>query len=326
MVTVHDVDEDAPWRNDPLATRAVKIVREYHIGARKGTESIKQRQLSVIDYGMLLLEVRRQHTSHKKYNEEVLARRLDLPPFDDRRHRTAALTIAESIDWLAIDNTKTVDLSPVNNREKALDGCKAETAPEMVRWARKTGLIPRKKHNPEVTVQARNRVRLAVKNGEPVSRNQIAEELGTHNSTVDVAIGLERGRLEGIVEGEALALNEQGKFPKVQAKHIEALIKKYRRDLDAQFAAAVATEVDKQVKARKASLERAQEACAKQKNDAYKDQQYWKKLINNHKPPLTKSEYIDIQWVLRNREPPQERRDRATVVFEDKKLQLTGEK
>ena len=28
MVDIHDVDENAPWRNDPLAKRAVMAVRE----------------------------------------------------------------------------------------------------------------------------------------------------------------------------------------------------------------------------------------------------------------------------------------------------------
>ena len=195
----------------------------------------------------------------------------------------------------------------------------------MVRWARKTGLIPRKKRNPEITTQARNRVRAAVENGKPVGRNKIAEDLGAHNSTVDVAIGLERGRLEGLVEGEALALNEQGKFTKAQAKHVEALIKKYRRDLDAQFAAVVEAEVNKQVKARKEALDKAREAISKRLNDAFKDQQHWKVLINNHKPLFSVEEFRTIVMALHpDNSASEETRARALQSVNEKKLQLIG--
>ena len=314
MVNIHDVDENAPWRNDPLAKRAVMAAREWNVQHRKGKEAIKPQQMAVIDYGMVLLEVRRQHVSHKKYNEDVLARRLDIAPFDDRRHRTAALTIA-----------KFVDLFEVNRRKGAFDSCGFEDAPRMLMWAHKAGLIPRKKRNHEATAQARARVRVAVENGDPIGRNQIAEDIGAHNSTVDVAIGLERGRLEGIAEGQALALNEQGKFTKAQAKHVEALIKKHRRDLDAQFAAAVEAEVSKQVKTRKAALEKAREAVAKQLNDAFKDQQHWKALINNRKPLLTMEEFRSIVMALHpdNSAGP-ETRARALQSVNEKKLQLTG--
>ena len=195
----------------------------------------------------------------------------------------------------------------------------------MAMWARKTGLIPRKKRNPDATAQTRERVRLAVENGEPVGRDKVAEEMGVHNSTVDIAVGLERGRLEGLVEGEALTLNEQGKFTKAQAKHVEALIKKHRRDLDAQFAAAVETEVNKQVKTRKAALEKAREAVAKQLNDSFRDQQHWKALINNHKPILTPEEFRAIVMVLHpDNSASEEKRARALQSVNEKKLQLTG--
>ena len=87
------------------------------------------------------------------------------------------------------------------------------------------------------------------------------------------AQAIEKARLEGIAEGEANVLNTQEKFTKAQVKHVEALIKKCTHNLDAQFKMIVEAEVNKQVATRKASLERAQEACVKQKNDAYADQQ-----------------------------------------------------
>lgn len=328
MVDLHDVDENAPWRNDPLAVRAVMAAREWNIYARKGKEAIKPQQNAVMDYGKVLLEVRSQHTSNKKYNEEVIARRLNITPFDDYRYRSAALAIAKVVNYGVVNSSEIanpINYGVVNSYANAFDACDTGNAQHMATWARKIGLIPPKKRNPEMTAQARARVRVAVENGDTIGRTQIAEDLGTHNSTVDVAIGLERGRLEGIVEGEAVALNEQGKFTKAQAKHVEALIKKYRRELNSQFAAAVQAEVNKQVVDRKASLERAQEACAKQKNDAYKDQQYWKKLINNHKPLFTMDEFRAIIIGLHpDNSASEETRARAMQSVTDKKLQLTG--
>ena len=102
---------------------------------------------------------------------------------------------------------------------------------------------------------------------------------------------MEKGRLEGLVEGEAIVLNEQSKLTKAQAKHVDALIKKHRRDLDAQFAAAVEAQVNNQVSARKDALDKAREAVAKQLNDAFKDQEHWKTLINKHKPIFAVDEF-----------------------------------
>ena len=136
---------------------------------------------------------------------------------------------------------------------------------------------------------------------------------------------MEQARLEGIVEGQALALNEQGKFTKAQDKHVQALIRKFKRDLDAQFEAAVEIRVAKLVKERKAALDKAREAVAKQLNDAFKDQQHWKALINNRKPLLTMEEFRSIVMALHpdNSAGP-ETRARALQSVNEKKLQLTG--
>ena len=314
MVNIHDVDEDASWRNDPLAKRAVMAAREWNVQHRKGKEAIKPQQMAVVDYGRVLLEIRGQHVSDKKYKEDVLARRLDIAPFDDRRHRTAALTIF-----------KASDLFEVTKRESMFDGCTFEDAPRMVIWGRKAGFIPVKKHNPEATTRARAQIRVAVENGKPVNRDVVSEATGLSNGAVGRATVMEQARLEGIVEGQALALNEQGKFTKAQDKHVQALIKKFKRDLDAQFEAAVEIRVAKLVKERKAALDKAREAVAKQLNDAFKDQQHWKALINNHKPLLTMEEFRSIVMALHpDNSAGLETRARALQSVNEKKLQLTG--
>ena len=318
MVDLHDVDENAPWRNDPLAKRAVMAAREWNIHNRKGKEAIKPQQQAVIDYGMILLEVRKQYTSTNKYKEDVLARRLDIPPFDEPRERTAALTIAEFVhDRIKFDHDLVVSA--------LFEDCSLTNAQMMVRWARTTGLIPRKKRNPEATAQVREQVREAVESGQPVKRDEISEATGLSNGAVGRAQAIEKARFEGIAEGEANVLNAQGKFTKAQAKHVEALIKKHTRNLDVQFKTAIEAEVNKQVATRKASLERAQEACAKQKQDAYTDQQRWKKLINGHKPVLTIDEFRAIMMALHpDNSASEETRARALQSVNEKKFQLTG--
>ena len=315
---IHNVDENAPWRNDPLAKRAVIAAREWNVHNRKGKESIRPQQQAVVDYGMVLLDVRKQHVSNNKYKDDVLARRLDIPPFNEPRERTAALTIAECVH----DRAKSVHDLVVNGM---FESCDATNAQMMVRWARKTGLILPKKRDPAATVQARNLMRSAVENGQSVKRDEISEATGLSDGAVGRAQAMEQARLEGVTEGEALALNAQGKFTKVQAKHIEALIKKFKRDLDAQFIAAVEKQVTKLVAARKAALDQAREAVNKQRNDVFKDQQLWRRLINSHKPLFTLEEFRVIVMALHpDNSASEETRARALQSVTEKKLQLTG--
>jgi hypothetical protein len=308
----NNVDEKASQRNDPVTKVCSLAAHKWKIHNRKGKEEIKIQQEAVIEYGQGMLVGRRQYPSNRDFRKWVIDWKYDDEyPFNNPRERSDAMRIAE-----IVFRTHTED---------CFANCEHVVPSNMMKWARKTGLAPVKRRDPELVRKARAQIRIAVENGKPVGRNKIAEDLGAHNSTVDVAIGLERGRLEGIAEGQALALNEQGKFTKAQAKHVEALIKKHRRDLDAQFAAAVEAEVSKQVKTRKAALEKAREAVAKQLNDAFKDQQYWKALINNHKPILTPEEFRAIVMALHpDNSASEETRARALQRVNEKKLQLTG--
>jgi hypothetical protein len=83
--------------------------------------------------------------------------------------------------------------------------------------------------------------------------------------------------------------------------------------------------VNKLVEARKAALDKAREAVGRQLNDAFKDQQHWKKLINNHKPLFTMDEFRAIVMGLHpDNSASEETRARAMQSVTDKKLQLTG--
>ena len=78
---------------------------------------------------------------------------------------------------------KTVDSQERSNAMKIavlgsnlkLTECPESWPSNILKWARKAGLIPTKKRNPEITVQARERVRAAVENGDPIGRTQITK-------------------------------------------------------------------------------------------------------------------------------------------------------
>jgi hypothetical protein len=314
-MTSDDIYDNPDLRNNALAKRAATAVREWNIHNHKGKEAIKSQQLAVVVYGQALLDIRNLHSSDRKYNEEVLAQRLNKAPFDDRRHRTAALAIARLVTAHAV--TITI--------EHLFADCPSGNAPHMLKWARKTGLIPRKKRNSEQTRKAREQIRVVVENGQPVNRDEVSRTTGLSNGGVGRAHAMEQARLEGIAEGEALALNAQGKFTKAQAKHVEALNKKLQRDLNSQFEIAVEAEVKKRTKAKQEALDSARAACVKQREGAFKDQQHWRQLINNHKPPLTLEEYRVVVIALHpDNSASEETRARALQSVTDKKLQLTG--
>ena len=313
MENIVSVDQTAPWRNDPDAMKAHRALREWNVLDRKEREltvvrhsTLEAKQATIIAYGAALIEGRKRYPADRDFHRWIEDNRLNLPPFSDPKERSNTMRIA--------------GLGSNLN----LAGCPESWPSNIVKWLRKTGVVQPKRRTGEATAAARDRVRLAVENGEPIGRNKIAEEIGTHNSTVDIAIALERGRHEGIVESEAVVLNEQGKFTKAQAKHVEALIKKYRRDLDSQFKAAVEVQVDKRVKERRTELDKAREAVSKQLNEAFKDQQHWRQLINNRKPIFTGEEYRDLLLCTHEANPSEETRKRAFIALNVKKLQLIG--
>ena len=314
MENIASVDQTAPWRNDPDATAAHRALREWNVLDRKEREltivrhsTLEAKQATIVAYGAALIEGRKRYPADRDFHRWIETNRLNAPPFSDSKERANAMRIAGLGSSLNLTD------------------CPHCWPGDIVKWLRKIGVVQPKRRTGEATAAARDRVRLAVEKGEPIGRNKVAEEIGTHNSTVDIAIALERGRHEGIVESEAVALNEQGKFTKAQAKHVEALVKKYRRDLDSQFKATVEAQVDKRVKDRRAALDSAREACAKQLNEAFKDQQHWRQLINNHKPLFTVDEFRAIVMALHpDNSASEETRARALQSVTEKKLQLTG--
>lgn len=315
MDKIYSVDQIAPWRNDPAAVAAHQAMREWHVLDRKEQQvvsanksTVKAKQVVIVAYGAALIEGKKQHKSNKAFKDWIEASELNEPPFNDPKERSNAIRIS------------------ILGSSLRLDDCPFCWPSDIMKWARKTGLVQPKKKNIGATMAARSHVRQNVAEGKPINREEVTRDTGAADGTVGLAVAMEQARLEGVAEGEALALNAQGKFTKAQARHVEALTKKLQRDFNSQFAAAVEAQVNKLVEERKAALERAQAVCRKQLNDAFKDQQHWRKLIDNHKPIFTKAEYIDILFCARNDHVAQDKHHRATLALEAKKLQLTGEK
>jgi hypothetical protein len=350
-MTIHNVDENAPWRNDPTvrARQAVanwQIAHERqlkHIVAQLGaaTEMWKKgdvseqsgrsiKQFAVLKMGQTLITGRDVYSSDKKFGNWLKTLTLEAP-FDDRQERFAAMKIAKLFaDEIALvtkgindeDHRTTVE-STLYSRK--LNLCPHSRPNDILIWARKTGLIPRKKRNPQQTRKARQQIRVVVQNGQPVNRDEVSQATGLSNGGVGRAHAMEQARLEGVAEGEALALNAQGKFTKAQAKHVEALNKKLQRDLTSQFEAAVEAEVKKRTKAKQAALDSAHAACVKQREEAFKDQQHWRLLSNNRKPILTPEEFRMVVMALHpDNSASEETRARALQSITEKKLQLTG--
>jgi hypothetical protein len=65
---------------------------------------------------------------------------------------------------------ETVFRTGAEDAEDVFAECPHKIPSHMVTWARKTGLIPKKKRDPEPARRAREQVRVAVESGQPVDR------------------------------------------------------------------------------------------------------------------------------------------------------------
>lgn len=314
MVEIRDIDENKPWHNDPEAKAAVMAAREWRVHDRKGKEEIRHQQVAVIAYGNAMLKGRKRYSSNNEFKKWVREQELDIDyPFNNPRERSEAMRIAEIVFRTGAEDAE------------CFIECPHKLPSHMMTWARKAGLVSVKKRDLQVHAMARERVRAKVENGDPISRDALAQELNVSEGTIQRADLAERGRLEGIAEGEANVLNAQGKFTKAQAHHVEALARKQERHLNQQFNAAVEARVATRVAERVAALEKAQIACREQREAAFKDQQHWQKLINRHKPIFTVEEFRAIVMALHpDNSASEETRARAMQSVNDKKLQLTG--
>jgi hypothetical protein len=102
---------------------------------------------------------------------------------------------------------------------------------------------PKGKKSSPKTDRAREAVRQAVTNGQPVSRSQLKDE-GIGETSVHLAVATERGRLEGLEEAAALAYVESTKSAK---EKLEIAIRQSQRKLETEFEQRILAEVEQRL-------------------------------------------------------------------------------
>ena len=171
--------------------------------------------------------------------------------------------------------------------------------------------------------KARDAVRTSVQESGEAQTTEVAEALNLDPRTVQRAVLAERAYFEGVEDGKAIALKER--LTKAQAHHIERLVKIEARRLAGELAeerAKLHAEI-------KATVDRQTQATIKYYNEQYEksklERETYRKLINNHKSPLTLEEYRTIVMALHpDNSASEETRARALQSVTEKKLQLTG--
>jgi hypothetical protein len=182
--------------------------------------------------------------------------------------------------------------------------------------------------------KARARIRPLIEKTEQVNTRSIAKDLGVSIGTAETAVAAEVAYQEGLKEGEAHALYQQGKFTKTAAHHVEALINKVNRNAKKaadEWLAKANDLVDRTIAERlKEEKKRLDDLCAaytKRSNDAFEENQRWRNLINNHKAIFTAAEFMTILKCLHpDNSASAEIRADAFRLFNAKKLQLTKER
>ena len=316
MENIASVDQTAPWRNDPHATAAHRALREWNVLDRKDREvvvarqsTIEAKQATVVAYGAALIEGRKRYPANHNFHRWIEMNRLDAAPFSDPKERSNAMRIA------------------VLGSNLSLAGCPETWPSNIVKWLRQAGVVQPKRRTGAVNA-ARAHVRKSVAEGKAINRNEVSRETGAANGTVNMAVAIERARLEGIEEGKTFV--GEPHFTKAQQHHIDAVIKTKTKELMLEYNARV-RELENQFEATVETRFQERKTVAwpaleKEKQEARETKKRYQALINGREYPLTKSEYIDILFCVHNEHVENNRRQRAGIALIDKKLHLMGDK
>ena len=192
----------------------------------------------------------------------------------------------------------------------------------------KTSKRGRPRHKVEATAEA-----LKDQTGEWPASEALGREAGVSPRTARDALRTVKA-VEGAVsdaetkaEAAETALVKQVKFTKAQELHVEVAVRRRIK------------EVEKERKEWLAKFwqqvgQMADEACQKRfpglqdrENAAFRQEEYWRDIINKHKPIFTEAEFGDIRMCLHpDNSASNEKRNHAFNTFNIKKLQLTGKK
>jgi hypothetical protein len=142
--------------------------------------------------------------------------------------------------------------------------------------------------------------------------NQITKAVGCSKSTAS----------EALHENKSLQAGLLGpvKISKAQEYHINAMIIRRKREIEAEFDERVRLKMLEHNEAYRAGLE-------KLKTEAQKKFDLYEKLLNKHRPLFTEDEFRTIMACLHpDNSASKEKREIAFTKFIEKKLQLTGAK
>ena len=129
----------------------------------------------------------------------------------------------------------------------------------------------------------------------------------------------------------AVATEAKVQFTKAQQAHVDTAIRRRARELEKEHAA---REAQLEHHFREEVIKRCNENEAKRfpllqerENRAFEREEYWRKMMNNHKPIFNETEFNIIRACLHpDNSASEDKRKTAFMAVNVKKLQLTGKK
>jgi transposase-like protein len=155
------------------------------------------------------------------------------------------------------------------------------------------------------------------------TRPQIAAEFNVGENAVSIAVARELGRREGQadrpIDRDNLSVTAQQK--------LDAAIRQHQRKLDMEHAVRMRA-LDEEVRQRVLAEGKDYLASLNEMREkAWSEEKFYREMIDNHKPPFTKDQFKTILMCLHpDGQRTADKLSEAFRLFNNKKLQLTGEK
>jgi hypothetical protein len=180
---------------------------------------------------------------------------------------------------------------------------------------------------------------LKAETGQWPTPTKLARAAGVHRRNADNALRVARAVEEAIeaTKNEAqvdiadAVLAASATFTKAQQSHIDAVVRRRERALEKEHAErmkALESSFAKRVDERaEAQVQQRFPGLQERSNRAFRMEEYWNIMINNHKPIFTEEEFNVIRACLHPDNSASEgKRKTAFGAFNAVKLQLTGKK
>jgi hypothetical protein len=310
---------------DALAEKAREKIEDWHKGDKTEKSGKAAKKLAVIEYGAVLLEGRGKHLSDKVFGQWIKASKLDTPPYRDHQERSNAMRVAEL----------TVGSAPYSS----FDACPNTTPSDMLKWARKTGLVklkPKPTPPPKSTTPAKPPVPAM---SQPQSQAAITKQfVKQFKREEDIAKGipvpplpLDKETEKHIAQQVQERADKHTNLPKKdrhtlekalasEAKKVVAEGRAYKEKVDVDARKHIDAEVNRRLALQFPDYEKRL-AIAREREAHYH------KLIEAVKIPLTMQEYSDVVLCCHPDNPAsKDKRHTTSQMLNAKKFQLTGKK